>query len=210
MSADEAISGLPHHVVFDATHEVTAVQRLLQFQEKKQRIVAFIRAISRATQCAEEELYPVITASLIDNSTPLDLLRRWAAIMGVRDATALTRTQLLQIVRNRITANTIGTTENKATFQSYIDLLKCVFADSGLQIDMFPGGSPLISVTVLSADGLLPEALALRAGQVAAVGRPIGTLVTIFEVTSESKQFDNASRGFDGPLFGREVFNGFG
>lgn len=209
MSTDETASGQPHHIVFDPDHEPVAVERLLEFQGKKQRIAAFVASIGKAAQCVEEELFPVVAASLIDASTPLDLLRRWAAILGVRDTEALTRPQLLQIVQGRITANTFGTTSNKANFQNYVNLLKCVFADSTLQIEMFPAGAAFIKVTVLSVDGLLPEAPAQRAGRVAATGRPLGTLVTIFEVTTESKQFDNANRGFDGPLFGRNIYNGF-
>lgn len=199
----------PHLLVLEPDHEGRAEGDLLQFQQSKTRIVAAARAMAKAVQCMEEDLFTVVVGSLIDSSTPLDLLRRWGGVVGERDADSLTREQLLQVICARISANVIGTADNKANVAGYLNVLVEAFAPSTVRATMYPDNTSTVIVDVES-DPPLPEGVAERGGRIAKIAAPIGLLVSVHEVDVAGKAFDDAARGFDGPVFGRLLQDGFG
>lgn len=198
-----------HLIVFEPDHPGQGVSNLLQFQQAKKRIVAFVRAVGAAVQDLEEEQFSLVVASLIGDSTPLDLLRRWAGVVGDRDADSLTRPELLKIVCGRIRANIIGTSENKANVAGFLALLEELFVpQSTVSVRMFPNGTSIIQVDIASPV-LSSAGFAQRAGEILGASVPIGTLLTVHEAETLGKAFDDPNRGFDGPKFGRLLFGGF-
>ena len=194
----------PHLLVYEPAHGDLAVGNLLQFQQPKPRIDAFIRSVGAAVQCLEDQAFAIIVASLIGDTTPLDLLRRWGSIVGESQG-ALARGELLTIVCNRITANVIGTTENKNNLASYLAFLVSVFDGASVAVEMHPIGSRAIRVSVTS-DRSAP--LDDRAGAVVRDATPLGTLVVVEATPSLGLYFDGPT-GLDGPIMGRTLFGGF-
>lgn len=203
----------PYIIDLQPDYEGIAVNRLLQQFRESPRIVAFVRALARMVQCQENEQWAIIEAQLIGENTPLDLLRRWAAIIGERSPGSLTQEQLLQIVCARIKANTIGKADLLLNTQNFLDLIVEAFAPSQVNVTINPDGNSIILIDVISGPGsqFLPEGVGERAAGVVVAARPIGLLIRIVESTQLGFCFDTGDNcGFDQGFFGTRLYNGFG
>ena len=207
MSVD--VNDSEHLIAFEPDHPAQAVASLLRQHGERPRILAFVRAVSRAVQDVEGVLFDVVEASQIGDHTPRNLLERWAAVVGERDAGSLSRTQLLPIVCARITANAIGTATNPASVSGYLALLQQAYTPSTLSVSLYPSGAPVMLVTVRSGPGntFLPDGVADRATAVARAGRPIGALVIIVEAAEDGAVYGSTPLGY-GATYSRLLFAG--
>ncbi len=198
----------PHLLVLETEHDELAVDSLLQFHRNQPRIQAFVRAVAAGVQCLEDQTFEIVTSSLITEGTPLNLLEKWAAIVGGQRG-ALTKAELYRFVCHRIGANTIGTVLNPATVDEYIGLLVDAFAPSSVLALFFVNGVSVIEVFVGSTPSL-PEALAQRGATIARDAALIGALVVVQEYDADNGLlFDTPGRGLDGPTLGTTLYDGF-
>ncbi|MEN0067318.1 MAG: hypothetical protein AAGA48_34630 [Myxococcota bacterium] len=145
-----------------------------------------------------------------NDATVAPAMRQWGKLVGEQQG-ALPTPEFRRFIDLRIRANTIGTTQTPCNVANYVQLLEDAFAPASVRVAFQPNGASLVRVTVTSGAALLAEPIAERATTVARRARPIGTLVSLHEVTETGVVYGVPGRGYSPTAWiGRSLSTGLG
>ncbi|MEN0065926.1 MAG: hypothetical protein AAGA48_27545 [Myxococcota bacterium] len=196
---------------YQPEHTASATDRMLWHQRCKPRLRAYVEALACAGQLAEDTIFSVYDGStLLNDATVAPAIRQWGKLVGEQQG-ALPTPEFRRFIDLRIRANTIGTTQTPCNVANYVQLLEDAFAPASVRVAFQPNGAPLVRVTVTSGAALLAEPVAERATTVARRARPIGTLVSLHEVTETGVVYGVPGRGYSPTAWiGRSLSTGLG
>lgn len=178
-------------------HIGRAFRRLLSQYRSKPRIVAFVRALARAANVCEEELFSVLISFDIDNANR-NRLEIWGSLVGEQRG-GLTDDEYRRFIKARMLVNT-----SNGTPDELIRILETVTYPSEVSYrDCFPA---CYMITALRGTPM-SDIVARRVGRLMIQAKPAGIGCIVIEAVSPAFGFagDADAGGYDEGLFSRTI-----